>query len=76
MSADTLACMYRRLANGFDKAGLWHPLNATERFTDLSKLNFSISGSSQFSILPQLPPIILLDSKVVKIDPKIIILLH
>jgi len=34
-----------------------------------------ILGSSQFSILPQLPPKILLDSKVVKIDPKIIILL-
>jgi hypothetical protein len=29
---------------------------------------------SQFSILPQLPPKILLDSKVVKIDSKIIIL--
>jgi hypothetical protein len=30
-------------------------------------------GSSQYSILLQLPPKILLDSKVVKIDPKIII---
>jgi len=35
----------------------------------------SILGSSQFSIqwLPQLPPKILLNSKVVKIGPKIII---
>jgi len=33
----------------------------------------SVLGSSQFSILLQLPPKILLDSKVVKIDPKIII---
>jgi len=32
-----------------------------------------VLGSSQFSILPQLPPKILLDSKVVKIDPQIII---
>jgi len=30
----------------------------------------------QFSILPQQPPKIMLDSKVVKIDPKIILLLH
>jgi len=54
--------------------------NPTERFKDLGKLNFPVGGlnlgSSQFSILPQLPPKILLDSKVVKIDPKIIILLH
>ncbi len=35
----------------------------------------SVLGSSQFSILPQLPPKILLDSKVVKINPKIILLL-
>jgi hypothetical protein len=33
----------------------------------------SVLGSSQFSILLQLPPKTLLDSKVVKIDPKIII---
>jgi len=32
----------------------------------------SVLGSSQFSKLPQLPPIIRLDSKVVKIDTKII----
>jgi len=44
--------------------------------------NGLILGSSQFSLLPQLPqlpqlpPKILLDSKVVKIDPKIIISLH
>jgi len=30
----------------------------------------SVSGSSQLSILPQLPPKIMLDPKVVKIDPK------
>jgi len=35
-----------------------------------------VLGSRQFSILPQLPPKILLDSKVVKIDPKMIILLR
>jgi len=47
----------------------------TERFTDLGKLNFpmAVLGSSQYAKLPQLPPKILLDSKVVKIDPKIII---
>ncbi len=33
----------------------------------------SVLGSSQFLILPQLPPKILLDSKVLKINPKIII---
>jgi len=33
----------------------------------------SILGSSQFSMLPQLPLKMLLNSKVVKIDPKIII---
>jgi len=33
----------------------------------------SVLGLSQFLILPQLPPKILLDSKVVKIEPKIII---
>jgi hypothetical protein len=43
----------------------------------LGKLNGGlVLGSSQFLILPQLPPKILLDSKVVKIDPKIIISLH
>jgi len=34
-----------------------------------------VLGSSQFSVLPQLPSKILLDSKVVKMDPKVIILL-
>jgi len=33
-------------------------------------------GSSQFTILLQLPPKIMLDSKVAKIDPKIIILVR
>jgi hypothetical protein len=33
----------------------------------------SVLGSSQLSLLLQLPPKIMLDSKVVKIDPKIII---
>jgi len=35
-----------------------------------------VLGSSQFSILPQLPQKILLDSKGIKIDPKIIISLR
>jgi len=35
-----------------------------------------VLGSSQFSIMPQLPPKIMLDSKLVKIDPKIIIFLR
>jgi len=35
-----------------------------------------VLGLNQFSILPQLPPKILLDSKVVKIDPKIVISLY
>jgi hypothetical protein len=53
------------------------PCSSTKFFTDFGKLNFlmvvSVLGSSQFSILPQLPPKILLDSKVVRLDPKIII---
>jgi len=36
----------------------------------------SVLGSSQFSILLQMPPKILLDSKVFYIDPKIIISLR
>jgi len=36
----------------------------------------SVLGSSQFLILPQLPPKILLDSKSVKIDPKIVVSLR
>jgi len=36
----------------------------------------SVLGSSQFTVLPQLPLEMMLDSKVVKIDSKIIILLH
>jgi hypothetical protein len=32
-----------------------------------------VSGSGQLSKLPQLPPKIMLDSKVVKIDPKILL---
>jgi len=36
----------------------------------------SVLGMSQFSKLPQLPPKIRLDSKGVKIDPKIIISLR
>jgi len=35
-----------------------------------------VLGLSQFSILPQLPPEKMLDSKVVKIDPKVIISLR
>jgi len=49
-------------------------------FHKFGKANFPDYGlildPSQFSILPQLPPKILLDSEVVKINPKIIILLH
>jgi len=53
----------------------------TERFTDLHvQAKFpdsgSILGSSQFSILTQLPPKTLFHLKVVKIDPKIIVSLH
>jgi hypothetical protein len=38
--------------------------NATKHFTDLGKLNGCglVLSSSQFSILPQLPPKIMLDS--------------
>jgi len=36
----------------------------------------SILGSSQFTLLPQLPPKTMLDLKVVKIDLKIINSLH
>ena len=50
---------------------------ATEHFTDLGKLNLPMDGpvlgSSQFSLLPQLPKKMMLASKVVKIDSKIII---
>jgi hypothetical protein len=47
---------------------------STERFTDLGKpYGGLVLGSSQFSILHQLPPKILLNSKVIKIDRKIII---
>jgi len=44
------------------------------RFTDLGKLYFPMVA--RFSKLPQLPPKILLDSEVVKIDPKILISLR
>jgi len=55
-------------------------VTTTEHFTDLGKLNFltevrSVLGSSQFLILPQVPPKIILNSKVVKIDIKLILLL-
>jgi hypothetical protein len=49
--------------------------NPTERFTDLGKLNFPISGmvlgTSQFLMLPQLPLKAMLGLKVVKINSKI-----
>jgi len=55
-------------------------INHTECFKDFRQAKFpnggSVSDSSQFSILLQLPPKIILNSKVVKIDPKIIISLH
>jgi hypothetical protein len=51
------------------------PRSTTERFTDLGKLNFpmvvQVLGSSQFSVLPQLPSKTMLNLKVVKIDSKI-----
>jgi len=55
--------------------------NCTERaFHGFGKAKFldggSVMGSSQFSMLPQLPPKIQLDLKVVKINPKIIISLR
>ncbi len=47
---------------------------ATEHFTDLVKTEFSdgglVLGSSKFSILPQLPSKIMLNSKVVQNQPK------
>ena len=53
---------------------------ATERIKDLDKLNMvktcnggKVLASSQFLLLPQLPQITLLDSKVVKNDSKIVI---
>jgi len=45
-------------------------LISTDRFADFGG---SALGSSQFSVLPQLPPKKLLDLKVVRIVPKIII---
>jgi len=53
--------------------------DATERFTNLGKLNFLMVVwlcASQFSILPQLPLKTMLNLKMVKIDSKIIISLH
>jgi len=51
--------------------------NSSRAFHGFGQAQFpdggSVLGSSQFSILPQLPPKIMLDSKVVKIDRKIII---
>ncbi len=53
----------------------------TEHFTDLGKLKLltyggSILGSSQFTLLPQLPLKMTLNLKVVKIDSEIFTLLH
>ncbi len=54
-----------------------HFVNPTERFTDLGKLNFPLVVRFRLeSILPQLPPKMLLNAKVVKTDPKINISLH
>jgi len=52
--------------------------DSTKHFIDLGKLNFLIFGFRLKSIFntPQLPPKIMLNSKVVKIDLKIIIFLH
>ncbi len=53
-----------------------HNCNLNYRaFHGFGQTNFPDGGLvislSQFSILPQLPPKIMLDTKVVKIDPKI-----
>jgi len=50
----------------------------TERFTYLDKLGYValVLGSTQFSLLSQLPQRIMLASKVVKIDSKMIVLLR
>ena len=54
-----------------------------ESVRDLDKLNFvklgfggMVLGSSQFLLLPQLPQLMMLDSKVVESNSKIIISLH
>ncbi len=50
--------------------------NGTESLTDLGKLckivyGGSILGSSKYTLMPQLPPKMMLGLKVVKIDSKI-----
>jgi len=55
-------CNFYRAFHGFGQA----------RFPD----GGLVLGSSQFSILPQLPLKIVLDSKMAKIDPKVIISLR
>jgi len=55
--------------------GIYLLLHSFHRFGQAKFPNGGlVSDSSQISILPQLPPKILLDSRVVKIDQKIIIL--
>jgi len=53
---------------------------STEYFMDLGQAKFPdgglVLGLSQFSMLPQLPQKILFNSKVVKIDPKLIVSLR
>ncbi len=54
---------------------VWY--RAFQRFGQATLLDGgSVFGSSQFLILPQLPLKLLFDSKVVKIDPKLIISLR
>jgi hypothetical protein len=56
----------------FHDNGIWFfhvTLIDTERFTALGKLNFPmVLGSSQLSILPQMPLTTMIGLKVVKID--------
>jgi len=68
--------MYTR----FFKSLPWLDIETYRAFQRFGQAKFPdgglVLGSSQFPKLPQLPPKVLLDSIVVKIDPKIIISLH
>ncbi len=67
------SCLYSNVV----RPGTVRPLSHYRAFHGFGQAKFPygslVLGSSQFSILPQLPPKIMLDSKVVKIDPKIMI---
>ncbi len=70
---------WKGLINSYKKKKRLQILSFTVCFTDLGMIKFANGGliliSRQFLILPQLPQKIKLVSKVVKIDPKIIVLL-